>query len=269
MKKNVITLLVFMMASTLGAWAQQKTIVVEKAGTLAQLLPAGERGTITNLKISGPLNGADILVLRELGKSHLSVLDMAGARIVSGGPSYFPVGSDQDAFTQDDRFSTRFFYGCSSLTSVTLPSSLTSVSNDAFTNCPSLKELKVEDSEYFASVDGILFNATMERVVRCPQGKAIDHYDIPEGVIEVFPGAFRNVKSLKSVTFPASVWSISDFSFYGCPIQTIRCSMPRASIGLAFEPSVMNSARVIVPAGTKSDYMSVEGWNKFKNFVEE
>ena len=45
--------------------------------------------------------------------------------------------------------------------------------------------------------------------------------------------------------------------------------MPRASIGLAFEPSVMNSARVIVPAGTKSDYMSVEGWNKFKNFVEE
>ena len=269
MKKNVITLLVFMMAPIFGAWAQQRTVVIETAGTLAELLPAGERSNITSLKISGPLNGADIRLLRELGKRRLAVLDMAGARIVSGGPSYFPVGSDQDAFTQEDRFSTRFFYGCSSLTSVTLPNSLMSVSNDAFTNCPSLKELKVEDSEYFASVDGILFNATMERLVRCPQGKAISHYDIPQGVIEVFPGAFRNVKSLKSVSFPESVWSISDFSFYGCPIQTIRCSMPRASIGLAFEQSVMSSARVIVPVGTMSDYMSVEGWNKFKNYSEE
>jgi len=268
MKKVLFSVMMLVMAS-LGATAQQRSIVLEQAGTLAGKLPQGERGQVTSLKVSGPLNGADILVLREMGKSHLSELDMSDANIVAGGPSYFPVGSDQDAYTQDDRFSTRFFYGCTALTSVTLPKTLMSVSNDAFTNCPSLKELKVTDSEYFTSVDGILFNASMERLVRCPQGKSIESYDIPRGVVEIYPGAFRNVKTLRSVSFPASTWSISDFSFYGCPIQTIRCAMPRASIGLAFEQSVMNTAQVIVPAGTKSDYMSVEGWNKFKNFSEE
>lgn len=268
MKKVLFSVMMLVMAS-LGATAQQRSIVLEQAGTLAGKLPQGERGQVTSLKVSGPLNGADILVLREMGKSHLSELDMSDASIVAGGPSYFPVGSDQDAYTQDDRFSTRFFYGCTALTSVTLPKTLMSVSNDAFTNCPSLKELKVTDSEYFTSVDGILFNASMERLVRCPQGKSIESYDIPRGVVEIYPGAFRNVKTLRSVSFPASTWSISDFSFYGCQIQTIRCAMPRASIGLAFEQGVMNTAQVIVPAGTKSDYMSVEGWNKFKNFSEE
>ena len=268
MKKVLFSVMMLVMAS-LGATAQQRSIVLEQAGTLAGKLPQGERGQVTSLKVSGPLNGADILVLREMGKSHLSEVDMSDANIVAGGPSYFPVGSDQDAYTQDDRFSTRFFYGCTALTSVTLPKTLMSVSNDAFTNCPSLKELKVTDSEYFTSVDGILFNASMERLVRCPQGKSIESYDIPRGVVEIYPGAFRNVKTLRSVSFPASTWSISDFSFYGCPIQTIRCAMPRASIGLAFEQGVMNTAQVIVPAGTKSDYMSVEGWNKFKNFSEE
>ena len=268
MKRVLFSVMMLVMAS-LGATAQQRSIVLEQAGTLAGKLPQGERGQVTSLKVSGPLNGADILVLREMGKSHLSELDMSDASIVAGGPSYFPVGSDQDAYTQDDRFSTRFFYGCTALTSVTLPKTLMSVSNDAFTNCPSLKELKVTDSEYFTSVDGILFNASMERLVRCPQGKSIESYDIPRGVVEIYPGAFRNVKTLRSVSFPASTWSISDFSFYGCPIQTIRCAMPRASIGLALEQGVMNTAQVIVPAGTKSDYMSVEGWNKFKNFSEE
>ena len=79
----------------------------------------------------------------------------------------------------------------------------------------------------------------------------------------------KTITSFDELRFFTGLTSISDFSFYGCPIQTIRCAMPRASIGLALEQGVMNTAQVIVPAGTKSDYMSVEGWNKFKNFSEE
>jgi len=267
MKK--VLFLVMMLSGSLMMWAQQRTVVLDAPGTLASKLPQGERAAMTSLKVSGPLNGSDVLVLREMAKAHLAEIDMSDASIVEGGSCYFPVGSDQDAYTQADRFSTRFFYGCTALRSVTLPSTLTSVSNDAFSNCPSLKEILVSGSDYFTSVDGILFNASMERLVRCPQAKQIENYEVPRGVMEIYPGAFRDVKTLKTVSFPASIWSISDFSFYGCPLQTIRCAMTRASIGMAFDERTQGSARVIVPSGSASDFKSVEGWNKFKNIVEE
>lgn len=258
-----------MLMGSIGMWAQQRTIALEQAGTLAGQLPQGERASVTSLKISGPLNGSDVLVLREMGKAHLAELDMTDANIVEGGACYYPVGSDQDAYTQADRLSTRFFYGCTALRSVTLPKSVMSVSNDAFGNCPSLKEINASGSDYFTSVDGILFNASMERLVRCPQAKNIESYEVPRGVMEVYPAAFRDVKTLKIISFPASIWSISDFSFYGCPLQTIRCAMTRASIGMAFDERTLGAARVIVPRGSASDFKSVEGWNKFKTIVEE
>lgn len=268
MKRLSLTLVLVL--SMMGVWAQQRTVAVQTAGTLGELISSSERSSLNSLKVSGSLNGSDILVLREMAKSHLADLDLADASVVSGGACYYPVGSDQDAYTQDDRFTTRFFYGCTALRTITIPKTLMSVSNDAFANCPNLVAINAPSgSDYFTSVDGILFNASMERVVRCPQAKALTEYEVPAGVIEVYPGAFRNVKTLHSVTLPASVWSISDFAFAGCPLQTIRCKMTRASIGLAFDDAVYASARVIVPKGSASDFKSVDGWNKFKNFVEE
>ncbi|MBR2101477.1 MAG: leucine-rich repeat domain-containing protein [Prevotella sp.] len=264
-----VSLFVVMLLTVAMAWAQQKSVTLTEAGTLATLLPEGERSSVTNLKVSGPLNGSDILVLREMGKSHLAELDMSEATIVKGGACYFPVGTDQNAYTVDDRFTTRFFYGCGALRSVTIPNSVTFVSNDAFMNCPNLTELKVANSEYFTAVDGILFNADMDRLVRCPQAKKLETYEVPRGVIEIYPGAFRDVKTLHSVTLPASIWSISSYSFSGCPLKTIRCFMTRASIDLAFDQTTISTAKVIVPKGTASDFKSVEGWNKFKNIVEE
>ena len=228
-----------------------------------------ERATITSLKVSGPLNGNDIKVIREMGKAKLAELDLSDATIVKGGDSYYPLEEDKSAYTEDNRLSTLFFYGCGAFRSITIPNSVQSISNDAFSSCPNLAEIKVKNSPFFLSEDGILFNSEKERLVRCPQAKKLESYEVPRGVIEIYPSAFRGVSTLKSVTLPSSIWSISDFSFYGCPLQTIRCNMTRASIGMAFEEGVLNSARVIVPRGSAEDFKSVDGWNKFKTIVEE
>ena len=106
MKK--VLFLVMMLSGSLMMWAQQRTVVLDAPGTLASKLPQGERAAVTSLKVSGPLNGSDVLVLREMAKAHLAEIDMSDASIVEGGSCYFPVGSDQDAYTQADRFSTRF-----------------------------------------------------------------------------------------------------------------------------------------------------------------
>ena len=266
MKRFFLSMICLMTLSV--AWAQ-KSVTVSTAGTLGNQISAAERATITSLKVSGPLNGNDIKVIREMGKARLAELDLSDATIVKGGDSYYPLEEDKSAYTEDNRLSTLFFYGCGAFRSITIPNSVQSISNDAFSSCPNLEEIKVKNSPFFVSEDGILFNSDKERLVRCPQAKKLDSYEVPRGVIEIYPSAFRGVSTLKSVTLPASIWSISDFSFYGCPLQTIRCNMTRASIGMAFEEGVLNSARVIVPRGSAEDFKSVEGWNKFKTIVEE
>ncbi len=73
------------------------------------------------------------------------------------------------------------FYGCSSLTSITIPTLVESIGEDAFSGCTSL-----------ASVA------------------------FPEGLTSIGPYAFNGCTSLATITIPASVESIEDRAFAGC-----------------------------------------------------
>lgn len=59
-----------------------ETIHVATAGTLPELL--GDRqNTVTELTLTGELNGTDFIFIRQM--SALTMLDMSGAQIVAGG----------------------------------------------------------------------------------------------------------------------------------------------------------------------------------------
>ena len=73
------------------------------------------------------------------------------------------------------------FSGCSSLTSVTIPNSVTSIGYWAFSGCSSLKSVT-----------------------------------IPNSVTSIGNSAFSDCKSLTSVTIPNSVTSIGEWAFDGC-----------------------------------------------------
>ena len=76
-------------------------IVINKleAGTLPQRISSDEKNLITNLKINGEINGTDLRFIREIAegsaygyeppKGNLSILDLSGARIISGGDYYY------------------------------------------------------------------------------------------------------------------------------------------------------------------------------------
>ena len=128
---------------------KQITIKLEKAGTLPSKIGDTKKYKITNLKIMGEINGTDLCFIRNMagpvnGFDHLerklATLDLSGSKIVKGGDSYYNY-YDKDYYTSDDVIGAHAFSGCRSLTSLTLPSGVTSIGEYAFTGCSGLTSL--------------------------------------------------------------------------------------------------------------------------------
>ena len=91
------------------------------------------------------------------------------------------------------------FSGCSGLTSVTIPNSVTSIGRSAFEGCSGLTSP--------------LYNAHVFAYMPTSYSGA---YTIPDGIESIAGGAFSYCRGLTSVTIPNSVTSIGSSAFSGC-----------------------------------------------------
>ena len=126
-----------------GLITNQITIKLDKAGTLPDSISESQKYLITNLKIVGKVNGTDWKLIRNMAGSDfygretggkLSILDLSDARIVKGGSAYY---SDYEISqcTSNDKLGDYAFYGCSRLTNLNIPSSVTEIGGAAFEGC--------------------------------------------------------------------------------------------------------------------------------------
>ena len=123
------------------------------------------------------------------------------------------------------------FYGCTSLTSVTIPNSVTSIGNLAFYYCRGLTNITIPNSVTsigrlaFYDCD-LLTNIDIPNSVTSIGDYAFDtcirltSVTIPNSVVSIGNYAFRFC-SMISVTIPNSVTSIGDGIFSGCPLTSI------------------------------------------------
>ena len=112
------------------------------------------------------------------------------------------------------------FYGCTSLTSITIPKRITSIGFGAFYGCTSLTAIEVDPANpSYSSLDGVLFNKTRTELIQFPGGKT-GAYTIPNSVTSIGYMAFYGCTSLTSITIPNSVTSIGGCAFYGCTSLT-------------------------------------------------
>ena len=194
-----------------GLITKQITIKLDKAGTLPNRISSSKKYLITNLKIVGEVNGKDLCFIRVMAgcdfymkktDGKLSILDLSDAKIVKSNDSYVWDGGDQNG--SNDELGISVFNGCSVLTSVTIPSSVTSIGGAAFKDCSGLTSLAIPSSVTW--IGGCVFE-------NC---SGLTSITIPSSVTSIKDAAFKGCSGLTSLIIPSSVTSIGSYVFENC-----------------------------------------------------
>ena len=247
-----------------GLITEQITIKLDEAGTLPDKISANEKNLITNLKIVGKINGTDLKFIREMAgrvneektDGKLSILDLSEAKIVAGGDAYFQ--SSKKFYTSNDKLGNYAFFGCSGLTSLTIPSGVTSIGGAAFRGCSGLPSLTIPSG--VTSIGNFAFSGC----------SGLTSLTIPSGVTSIGKSAFLGCSGLTSLTIPSSVTSISDRAFYGCRGLTsiYACMEKIPTLGSnVFTGCDAKNCILYVPTGTYDDYL-VSDFGYFENIVD-
>jgi len=257
MKKIILIfqLLLFVLP-TMGLHAQIVSDTVNNnAGDLGNIL--GVRiDSISNLTLTGSINGTDIGILRSM--SRLIMLDMSNANIVSGGHFFT---NSSTIFVTDNTIPIFMFYEirgiqivilpktittieygafirCNELKSITIPEGVTSIGQNAFLSCWRLTSIFIPSSLISYSADAFpetgitefiiskndTIHSTLDGVLFNKNKSKIllypyarsNEYTIPDSVTTIGDGAFAGCRNLSKIILPNSIISIEDNAFSNC-----------------------------------------------------
>ncbi len=107
------------------------------------------------------------------------------------------------------------FSDCISLTEINIPKTVTIISDDFANGSKSLERITVaKENQNYVSVDGVLYNKDMTRLMKYPAKKQGTSYTVPDSVTEICTYAFTSAKNLQNVQLPHSITRIG-FNAFG------------------------------------------------------
>jgi len=149
------------------------------------------------------------------------------------------------------------FQFCTSLSSLTIPSGVTSIGSYAFSNCSGLTSVTIPDG--VTSIGSSAF-------INC---KGLSSVTIPSGITTINSNLFSGCISLTSVTIPSGVTSISNFAFQNCSgltSVTIEAITP-PTLGITVFAST-NNCPIYVPSESVETYKSKSGWSSYASRIQ-
>ena len=161
-------------------------------------------------------------------------------------------------------FDSYAFQNCFSLTSVTIPASVTSFGNYAFHNCYSLTSVTIPasvtslSSSAFSTCYSLTSVTIPDGVTSIPNFAfelcyALTSVTINEGVTSIGSSVFNSCYSLTSVTIPTSVTSIGTGMFYKCyALTSVTIPDGVTSIGDNMFSNCFSLTSVTIPTSVTS-----------------
>ncbi len=124
-----------------------------------------------------------------------------------------------------------------------IPNNIVNIHHEAFCICRKLNEIIVnDDSEYFSSLDGVLYNKNQTSLICYPNGKIDFNFIIPDTVEVIESRAISCNRYLYCVYIPDGVKEIGDYAFAASFMLKevwIPASVEKIGIG-AFEDCEMD-----------------------------
>ena len=220
--KSFVVLVVIMIMATGSAMAQETKF--EVIGGLRYLLDTGAKTATlmpkTDSKYSGDIvvpekvNGSDGMEYVVTSLSEKCFSDCSSIKSITIPSSVTSLGKS-------------CFSCCYSLTSITIPSSVTSLGDGCFSVCSGLTSITIPSSVTLLG-DGCFRSCVALTSITIPSSvtslggncfyacNKLTSITIPSSVTSLGSGCFYGCKSLTSITLPSSVTSLSSGCFYGC-----------------------------------------------------
>lgn len=287
---KLISICLLALNFTLGLASEPVFVEVQSAGSLSSLIEDSQKNQITDLTITGNLNGTDIRFIREMAgrdvegnetEGTLSVLDLSGATIVSGGDYYYKQYFEYK--TSDNEIGENMFIDCG-LSSIVMPDNITVIGTGAFKGCANLVSASISEKvtnikssafEGCSQLESVVFpqNITELGSLSFKGCKALKTFTFPK-VTSLADEILSGCDALVSVTIPETVTAVGSLAFAGCIKLSeihVAASLP-PDIGWSWQPFQnvdKSTCKLFIPAGSLAAYSSAKEWMDFTNKIEE
>ena len=112
------------------------------------------------------------------------------------------------------------FYGCKTLTAVSLPDTVGYIGDGAFGGCTNLETVTLNGNAAYTFEDGALYTAERTTLLAYLPKTAAESFTVPESVVSIAPQAFYGCKNIETLILPGSIEEIGPFAFTNCSSLT-------------------------------------------------
>lgn len=174
------------------------------------------------------------------------------------------------------------FQYCYSLSSITIPNGVSVIDSGLFSGCSSLSSVTIPNGVTSIGYGGVFSSCSSLLGVTIPDSVTnigssafqycypLSHIMIPDSVTSIGSSAFSYCYSLATLTIPDSVTSIGNDAFKNCygvaEYHILPTTPPKA--GTTIFASIVSDCVIYVPAASLETYKTTENWSNYASYMQ-